>query len=56
MLIDNCTVLPTGGKLSLETKMKDIFPEWSLIDKNAEANMTLHDMMSELLPLSRDLC
>ena len=47
MLIRNHTALPGGGTLDWSTKIKDIVPEWQLMDEYASDHADLIDLMSE---------
>ncbi|WWD21260.1 hypothetical protein CI109_105744 [Kwoniella shandongensis] len=46
LLISNGTILPNGGTLDWETKIKDILPEWKLMDGYATEHVNLIDLMS----------
>lgn len=46
MLIENDTVLPNGEKLDWSTKIKDILPDWKLMDEYASEHTDVIDLMS----------
>ncbi|WVQ78590.1 hypothetical protein IAT38_000676 [Cryptococcus sp. DSM 104549] len=46
LLIANGTTLPNGQVLSLTTKIKDILPDWELLDEYASDHVDVLDLMS----------
>ncbi len=46
MLIEHDTMLPNGEKLDWTTKIKDVLPEWKLMDEYASDHATVVDLMS----------
>ncbi|ORY35068.1 beta-lactamase/transpeptidase-like protein [Naematelia encephala] len=46
MLINNGTALPSGEELDWSTKIKDIMPEWKLMDEYASDHTDLIDLMN----------
>lgn len=50
MLIENHTILPNGEVLDWSTKVKDILPEWKLLDEYASDHVDLVDLMSTSYP------
>jgi len=53
MLINNETALPGGGKLSWDTKVADILPEWKLPDDYASKHLDMTDLLSASQTLPR---
>lgn len=50
MLIEDKIRLPDGGVLSWDTRVKDVLPEFELVDNVLEQEVTLEDFMSECKP------
>jgi CubicO group peptidase (beta-lactamase class C family) len=48
ILIDRETLLHNGDKLTWNTKIKDVLPDWRLMDKRAEKNADIEDVLCEL--------
>jgi hypothetical protein len=46
-LIENGTQLKNGDTLKWTTRIKDVLPEWKLMDTYAEEHLTLEDLASE---------
>lgn len=47
LLIKRQTPLSNGLRLDWSTKIKDIIPEWRLMDRDATENANLIDLLSE---------
>ncbi len=47
LLIDSNTKTPDGEELRWDTRVKDVLPDWQLMDKNTEANATIEDLLGE---------
>lgn len=47
MLVENCTQLHNGEVLEWTTKVKDILPEWGLMDTYMSDHVNLIDLLSE---------
>lgn len=46
MLVENNTILASGERLDWSTKIKDILPEWKLMDEYASNHADVVDLMS----------
>ncbi len=46
MLVENNTILASGERLDWSTKIKDILPEWKLMDEYASNHADVIDLMS----------
>ncbi|WVR08320.1 hypothetical protein IAU60_005373 [Kwoniella sp. DSM 27419] len=53
MLIANGTKLPSGQPVTLQTKLKDILPEWKAMDGYASEHVDLIDLMSHRTGIPR---
>jgi hypothetical protein len=49
MMIENGTLLPNGDKLDWHTKVKDVLPEWKLMDDYASDHVDIVDLLSACL-------
>jgi CubicO group peptidase (beta-lactamase class C family) len=47
MLIENDTVLGNGKKLEYSTKIKDILPDWQLLDQHISDHVDVLDLLCE---------
>lgn len=47
LLINNNTLLPDGDTLQYSTKVKDILPDWDIIDDYARDHLDLLDLLCE---------
>lgn len=47
LLIENHTRLPNGELLAWDTKVKDVLPEWQLMDEYASDHVDVVDLLSE---------
>lgn len=47
LLIERGTELPNGDKLDWDTKIKDILPEWKLLDDYASDHLDITDLGCE---------
>lgn len=45
LLIDNNTLLPNGETLQYDTKVKDILPDWELMDQYARDHIDFLDLL-----------
>ena len=53
LLVNNNTLLPSGDTLHYDTKIKDILPDWDLIDEYARDHLDLLDVLCKsILPRS----
>ena len=53
LLVKNNTLLPNGATLPYDTKIKDILPDWDLIDEYARDHLDLLDLLGKsILPRS----
>lgn len=47
LLIDRKTTLPNGQLLTWRTRIKDVLPEWKVMDEVTEANADIEDVLGE---------
>jgi hypothetical protein len=47
LLIENHTRLPNGELLAWSTKVRDVLPEWQLMDGYASEHVDVVDLLSE---------
>jgi hypothetical protein len=53
LLIDNGTLLPSGQSLGYDTKVKDIYEDWSLLDPYMSEHLDVLDLLCTLSNLTR---
>ena len=49
MLVENGTMLYNGKKLEYGTKIKDILPDWQLLDRHISDHVDVLDLLCEFL-------
>lgn len=49
ILIENSTMLDNGKKLEYCTKIKDILPDWQLLDQHISDHVDVLDLLCEFL-------
>lgn len=47
LLIERGTLLKNGQKLKWNTKIKDVLPDWKLLDRSTEENADIEDVLCE---------
>jgi CubicO group peptidase (beta-lactamase class C family) len=53
MLIENEIILYSGKKLEYSTKIKDILPDWQLLDQHISDHVDVLDLLCEYHPIVR---